>query len=368
MASSTVKANRLTKSTERGMLGQYAGFFTRAVALILDLLIVLGLILVLYWSIRLPLMFFLNIDPENCTAADMQSLLPQLWGMFMSGRDTSPQWLCSIVDFIWTVMAFFAGPVYFIFFYSTTGQTIGMYIMGLRVVRTDGKHMTLWGSVVRWFGIFLSALPLGLGFLWVLIDDRRQGWHDKLAHTCVIYAWNAEEDNFIIARFKRWLWGERAQRLLGNRYNVTPVPSSGLKRLDLLTIAFPDYDRLDDVLGLIQSGINNGSFHIVNATVLAKGANESVGVLAASDLNIGSKVNNIADEPLILPDHEIRRIMADVPQESFVVAVMVEDHYGDALVRTVSREASALVRRYDIDQPAGQAKKQYVSASKVASR
>jgi uncharacterized RDD family membrane protein YckC len=359
---------RLTKSKERGMLGQYAGFFTRAGALLLDILIVVGLILVLYWSIRLPLTFFLNIDLETCTASDVQAILPQLWGLLMQDRGTSAQWLCSLVEFIFTTTAFVAGPLYFIFFYSTTGQTIGMYIMGLRVVRADGKHMTLWGSIVRWFALFLSALPLALGFLWVLIDDRRQGWHDKLAHTYVIYAWNAEEDNFIVARFKRWLWGDRAQRLFGNRNNAAAVRPAGLTHLDLLTIAFPDYDRLDNVLELIQSGINNGSFRIVNATVLVKGANDSIGVLAASDLNIGSKVNEMAEEPLILPDHEVRRIMADVPSESFVVAVMVEDHYGDALVRAVSREGSALVRRYDIDEPASKAKKQYVSASKFTSR
>jgi uncharacterized RDD family membrane protein YckC len=348
------------------MLGQYAGFFTRAVALMLDMLIVVGLIVVLYWTIRLPLMFFLNIDPDTCTAGDMQSLLPQLWSMFSNGRDTSPRWLCSIVDVIWTVTAFLAAPLYFVFFYSTTGQTIGMYTMGLRVVRTDGKHMTLVGSILRWFGLFLSAIPLGLGFLWVVIDDRRQGWHDKLAHTCVIYAWPAEEDNFIIARFKRWLWGDRAQRILGNSRETTSRPV-GVHKLDLLTIAFPDYDRLDNVLELIQHGINDDKFHIVNATVLVKGLNDSIGVLAASDLNIGNKVNNMAEEPLILPDYEVKRIMSDVPPESFVVAVMVEDHYGDTLVRTVSREASALVRRYDIDEPAQQAKRpQYVSASKTA--
>jgi uncharacterized RDD family membrane protein YckC len=349
------------------MLGQYAGFFTRAVALILDLLIVIGLILILYWSISLPVMFFLNIDPDTCTTADMQSAIPQLLGMATNGRELSYNWLCTIVNFVGSITAFLTGPLYFIFFFSTTGQTIGMYIMGLRVVRTDGKHMSLWGSVVRWFGLFLSALPLGAGFLWVILDDRRQGWHDKLAHTCVIYAWDAEEDNFIISRFKRWLWGTRAQRLLGNRNNIASQPPPGVKKLDLLTIAFPDYDRLDNVLELIQHGIDDETFHIINATVLVKGANGSLGVLAATDLNIGHKVNNMAEEPLMLPDFELKRIMADVPPESFVVAVMMEDHYGDSLVRAVSREASALVRRYDMDLPAKQARQaEYVSASKLA--
>ena len=85
-----------------------------------------------------------------------------------------------------------------------------MYVMGIRVVRMDGKDMSLWGGLLRWVCIFLAILPAGLGVLWVLIDDRRQGWQDKLVHTCVIYAWHAEEESFIISRFKRWLWGDRS--------------------------------------------------------------------------------------------------------------------------------------------------------------
>ncbi len=38
----------------------------------------------------------------------------------------------------------------------------------------------------RYFAYFLSMLPLGLGILWVAIDKRKQGWHDKLAGTVVV--------------------------------------------------------------------------------------------------------------------------------------------------------------------------------------
>jgi uncharacterized RDD family membrane protein YckC len=350
----------------RGMLGQYAGFVTRAVALIIDMLIVIALTLVVYWSIRLPVVFFLGVNPDTCTASSTQSVLAQFGAMLFPAAGRTPQWLCDIVDLIWKVTALLAAPVYFIFFYSSTGQTIGMYVLGIRIVRLDGKHMTLWTSIVRWIGLFLSAVPLGLGFFWVIIDDRRQGWQDKLAHTCVVYAWRAEEDNFIISRFKRWLWGDRARRMLGDR-NTAALRPAGLPKLDLLTIAFPNYDRLDDVLDIIQNGIADEIFHIVNATVLVKGDGDAVGVLAASDLAVGTKVSDMADEPLMLPDYELKRIMADVPAQHFVVAVVLEDHYGDDLVRAISREASALVRRFDLDEPSKAIKTpQQVSISKAA--
>jgi uncharacterized RDD family membrane protein YckC len=42
--------------------------------------------------------------------------------------------------------------------------------------------------VIRYIGYFVSTIPLGLGLLWVAIDPRKQGWHDKLAGTVVIRA------------------------------------------------------------------------------------------------------------------------------------------------------------------------------------
>lgn len=41
--------------------------------------------------------------------------------------------------------------------------------------------------ILRYLGYFLSTLPLGLGFLWVAFDPRKQGWHDKLAGTVVVF-------------------------------------------------------------------------------------------------------------------------------------------------------------------------------------
>ncbi|MDX1695849.1 MAG: RDD family protein [Ketobacteraceae bacterium] len=40
--------------------------------------------------------------------------------------------------------------------------------------------------VLRYFAYFISLLPLGLGFLWVAFDSRKQGWHDKIAGTVVV--------------------------------------------------------------------------------------------------------------------------------------------------------------------------------------
>ncbi|MEX1082444.1 MAG: RDD family protein [Halofilum sp. (in: g-proteobacteria)] len=67
------------------------------------------------------------------------------------------------------------------------GATPGKALLDLRVVdaRTGG-HPGLGRCLLRYIGYFLSALPLGLGFVWMVFDKRQQTFHDKLARTRVV--------------------------------------------------------------------------------------------------------------------------------------------------------------------------------------
>lgn len=65
--------------------------------------------------------------------------------------------------------------------------TPGKAALRMRIVDAKtGGEPSLMQFVIRYLGYFLSTLPLFLGFLWVLFDRRKQGWHDKLADTVVI--------------------------------------------------------------------------------------------------------------------------------------------------------------------------------------
>jgi uncharacterized RDD family membrane protein YckC len=75
---------------------------------------------------------------------------------------------------------------YFIFCWTAFGRTMGMGLMGLKMVTLEGKDVRVWRAVVRYVGFVLSVVCLGLGLLWVLIDNRRMGWHDHLARTQVL--------------------------------------------------------------------------------------------------------------------------------------------------------------------------------------
>jgi uncharacterized RDD family membrane protein YckC len=49
--------------------------------------------------------------------------------------------------------------------------------------------------VLRYAAYLASILPLMLGFLWVARDPRKQGFHDKIANTVVLYRAGVEVDD-----------------------------------------------------------------------------------------------------------------------------------------------------------------------------
>jgi len=77
---------------------------------------------------------------------------------------------------------------YYVWAWKKDGQTLGDTLLSLKIVTAEGSPPSTGQAVVRYFGYLVSALALSLGFLWIAIDKRRQGWHDKIARTYVIPA------------------------------------------------------------------------------------------------------------------------------------------------------------------------------------
>lgn len=76
---------------------------------------------------------------------------------------------------------------YYVMFWALTGRTPGKWLMGLKVVNTDSHPPTVSRAIIRFLGYGVSAVAFWLGFVWVLIDEDRQAWHDHFARTWVIY-------------------------------------------------------------------------------------------------------------------------------------------------------------------------------------
>jgi uncharacterized RDD family membrane protein YckC len=75
-----------------------------------------------------------------------------------------------------------------VLFWRVYGATPGKIAIGAKIVDArSGGAPSLGRLIGRYFAYLISAVPLFLGFVWIAIDRRRQGWHDKIAGTLVVY-------------------------------------------------------------------------------------------------------------------------------------------------------------------------------------
>jgi uncharacterized RDD family membrane protein YckC len=88
----------------------------------------------------------------------------------------------------WDVMLGYIVPIIVtIWFWLRYEGTPGKMATKLRIVdAATGNKMTTGQAIGRYFAYTIAILPLCLGLIWVGIDKKKQGWHDKLAGTVVI--------------------------------------------------------------------------------------------------------------------------------------------------------------------------------------
>lgn len=168
--------------------GQYAGFVSRFLAYVIDILVIVATVTIVGLTVDTILRFF---------------GLQELFDRFLEAQNVLGDILRATV-LLGSVASIAIG--YFVVGWTVTGGlTVGKVLLGLRIVPLNGAKISLWRSLVRYFAFLLSVIVLFLGVLWILISDRRQGWHDKIARTCVIYDWPAREDDGVIGRLQnRW--------------------------------------------------------------------------------------------------------------------------------------------------------------------
>jgi len=90
---------------------------------------------------------------------------------------------------IYYLLALIIGAAYAVGFWATTGQTPGKMVMKIKVVDAEtGEVPDAGKAILRYVGYLVSSIPLGLGFFWVLWDEKREAWHDKMVKTRVVRA------------------------------------------------------------------------------------------------------------------------------------------------------------------------------------
>lgn len=136
--------------TEVGSAVRPAGFWRRALALIVDLVVV--------W-------LFLRVG--------------DLVGGMLARRDVIAQAFRYTYTFVIPV-------AYFVLTHGTEGQTLGKRLMGARVVGADGEPIGYVRALGRTAATCVSALLLGVGFLAVAVRRDKRGLHDLIAGTRVV--------------------------------------------------------------------------------------------------------------------------------------------------------------------------------------
>lgn len=111
-------------------------------------------------------------------------LVPLLTGIYGSGYWLNPPPTLSFWHFL---LNYVLPAVAIVTFWIYRSATPGKMLLKLSIIdaKTGGKPST--GQLIgRYLGYYVSMLPLMLGIIWVGLDKRKQGFHDKLAGTVVI--------------------------------------------------------------------------------------------------------------------------------------------------------------------------------------
>ncbi|QKI88329.1 RDD family protein [Thiomicrorhabdus xiamenensis] len=142
----------------------YAGFWIRAGATFID-----AILMVIVFTI--PTMMIYGAEEMNNGA-----IIHGFWDLLIN-------WILPFVVIIWLWVRFYGTP--------------GKMATKLKIVDArTGYKLSVFQAVIRYFAYIVSALPLGLGFIWIGFDPKKQGWHDKIAGTVVIRDNNPDEVTF----------------------------------------------------------------------------------------------------------------------------------------------------------------------------
>jgi uncharacterized RDD family membrane protein YckC len=173
----TLPRRRLLAKRAAEKENPYATFNDRSLAFTIDLAIIFTVLM----PVLLPLSRMLYADAPNPLLSNDIRYMPfaQIWQtLWESGYIMS-----LLMDYIAHFLLF--GALIF-GCWSKYACTPGKWVMRMRIVdAATGRKPSTKKLVIRYCAYIVSALPLTVGFLWILADDKRRGWHDIIAGTTV---------------------------------------------------------------------------------------------------------------------------------------------------------------------------------------
>ena len=151
----------------------YTGFDTRFLASIIDMFIMI-----------IVIALFLFVLPWMDEGESISTHTQYSWSYLKSTGLTYYATPVFIIDFLINhVFPFLVVMLFWFYFLATLGKIL--FSVKIVDARTGNKP-TILQFIIRYLGCFLSFMLFGLGFLWIIWDKKKQGWHDKLARTVVV--------------------------------------------------------------------------------------------------------------------------------------------------------------------------------------
>lgn len=148
----------------------YAGFWIRAAARIVDSLLV-GLPLAIVFVILVAAVGGAASTTTSTPDSTQNAAAAAFGGVFL----------------IFYLLALAISVGYWVYFWGTSGSTLGMRLFRLRVVDAQtGGPIGIPRAVVRWLMTLVNSWACYIGWIWVAFDARKQGWHDKVANSVVL--------------------------------------------------------------------------------------------------------------------------------------------------------------------------------------
>ncbi len=161
---------------------RYSGFWVRGAAHIID-----GLVLaIISMIIIMPLGFLIGF-----TSAMSESKFMEFMGQI-----------------IMTIIGFAVGWAYYIFMTHKFQATLGKMAVGAKVLDANGQHLSLGKIVLReTIGKFVSGMIMGIGYLMVVFTSKKQGLHDMMAGSVVVYKDAQKGANSVVVGIVYVLYG-----------------------------------------------------------------------------------------------------------------------------------------------------------------
>jgi len=143
----------------------FAGFFTRFFALVIDSILMAILALIITF------------------------IFGGVLGVTASLDNGFMNFLIGVVGMMFYILMLFFQFFYFGYFWSKSGQSLGMKMLNIKVVSQDGQPLSFLRAGLRGsVGYWISGLIFSLGFIWAAFDANKEAWHDKLFNTWVVRA------------------------------------------------------------------------------------------------------------------------------------------------------------------------------------